>query len=88
LGYMEALAMYTPTSRRSVRSLLAYSEEATEASIKSAFGLGLLGTGDDKNRRYGPECRNYHEWMIKIKTALDPKTASDPYWYIDPGKRA
>jgi hypothetical protein len=85
MGYMEALAMYTPSSRRSVKSFLSYSEESTEASIKSAYGIGLLGAGTDKNRRYGPHCSNYHEWMVKIKKALDPHTASDPYWYIDPG---
>jgi len=86
LGYMEALAMYTPSSRKSVKSFLSYSDDAHRVAIKSAYGLGLLAAGDERNRQYGPHCSNYHEWMVKIKRALDPNTSSDPGMYIDPGK--
>ncbi len=34
--------------------------------------------------RLGPECSNYHSWMERIKRALDPNTACDPYFYIVP----
>jgi len=36
------------------------------------------------NARLGPACNNYHLWQARIKKALDPHTASDPFFYAEP----
>jgi hypothetical protein len=28
-------------------------------------------------------CSNYHFWLKRIKTALDPQNACDPFFYVE-----
>jgi len=44
---------------------------------------GASETGCEMNKRFGPACHNYPEFMSKIKKALDPNTASDPFFYAE-----
>jgi hypothetical protein len=37
-------------------------------------------------RYAGPTCSNYQIWLARIKAALDPHTASDPFFYAEPLK--
>ena len=76
--------MYGTNSKKSKKAFSDYGAEAIDASISEALGIPLHGQGHRMNLRYGPHCYNYHKWMLKIKETLDPNTASDPYFYIDP----
>ena len=57
-----------------------------ETSIDNAMGVPIAAFGVDANRRFGPACNNYNIWLRKIKYALDPNTASDPFFYSN-GKK-
>ncbi len=35
-----------------------------------------------------PACGIYHLWLARIKAALDPHAASDPFFYADPPGKA
>jgi hypothetical protein len=35
----------------------------------------------EANRVFGPACGDYHIWLARIKSALDPCMASDPFFY-------
>ncbi|MGB8330069.1 MAG: hypothetical protein WCE62_08060 [Polyangiales bacterium] len=35
------------------------------------------------NKELGPHCYHYDQWVSHIKTALDPHTASDPFFYSE-----
>jgi hypothetical protein len=45
---------------------------------------GASETGCEMNKRFGPACHNYPVFMSKIKKALDPNTASEPFFYAEP----
>jgi len=50
-------------------------------AINSAMGVPIAAFGIEANQKFGPACGDYHIWMERIKTALDPNTASDPFFY-------
>lgn len=84
MGYFEPLGLYTTNSRKSAKAFVDLGRDSIKASIDRNFGISFHGYGTRMNNAYGPHCGNFHEWMIKIKKTLDPKTASDPYLYHDP----
>lgn len=44
----------------------------------------IAAFGVEANRTFGPACGNYHLWLGRIKAALDPYGASDPFFYAEP----
>jgi glycolate oxidase len=84
LGYLEGIFMYSTKEPESVMAARDLVDAGARASIDSAMGIPIAGFGCEMNARLGPECGNYHKWMSKIKKALDPNTASDPFFYAEP----
>ncbi len=85
MGYLEGIILYSTNNPESMKATDELIEKGAEASIKHAFGIPIAGFGPT-NEILGPECSNYHIWLSKIKKALDPNTASDPYFYAEPEK--
>lgn len=83
MGYLEGIVLYSTKRQDSVQAASTVIEEAVQACIDQAFGIPIAGFGKDMNARLGPHCGNYHLWMQKIKAALDPNTASDPFFYSE-----
>jgi glycolate oxidase len=86
LGYLEGIFMYNskkPESNKAAGDLV---DAGGRAAINQFLGVPIAASGTEMNALFGPHCGNYHEWMKKIKKALDPNTASDPFFYIDPEK--
>jgi len=83
MGYLEGIVLYSTKRPESVQAASAVIEEAVQACIDEAFGIPIAGFGKDMNARLGPHSGNYHLWMQKIKAALDPNTASDPFFYSE-----
>jgi len=52
--------------------------------VTMAMGIPIAAFGCEMNERFGTACHNYPLWMSKIKRALDPNTASDPFFYAEP----
>ncbi|MCX6072221.1 MAG: hypothetical protein NTU91_15430 [Chloroflexi bacterium] len=48
------------------------------------MGVPIAAYGVEANRVFGPACGNYHIWLARIKAALDPHMASDPFFYAEP----
>jgi len=46
------------------------------------LGLPIAGFGTEANEVFGPACINYQLWLKRIKTALDPVNACDPFFYV------
>ena len=84
LGYLEGIILYNTKDLESIISRGELIAEGIEATINDAMGIPIAGMGCDMNTRLGPECGNYHIWQSKIKRALDPNTASDPFFYAEP----
>ncbi len=79
--------MYDITDPESRKASVAYLNSVVEASKKHPLGLGLGtvdGEGSEMHNIFGPITSNYHKWLKAIKQEFDPKTASDPGFYIDP----
>lgn len=84
MGYLEGIFMYNTKEPQSVMASGELVEGGAQASIDNALGVPIAGFGCEMNARLGPHCGNYHKWMAKIKKALDPNTASDPFFYAEP----
>lgn len=84
MGYLEGIGLYNPGRRESVVAAGSLVNAGIEACVSKAFGIPIAGFGTEAHKRFGPECYNYDKWMSKIKRSLDPNTASDPFFYIDP----
>jgi hypothetical protein len=48
------------------------------------MGVPIAAFGVEANRTFGPACNDYHVWLARIKAALDPNAASDPFFYAEP----
>jgi glycolate oxidase len=81
LGYLEGIIMYSAKEPKSVMAAGKVIDEAVQACIDQSFGIPIAGFGTVMNAKLGPHCRNYHHWLAKIKKALDPNLASDPFFY-------
>ena len=58
-------------------------ETGIKEAINSAMGVPIAAFGVEINRKFGPACGDYHIWLARIKSALDPNTASDPFFYAE-----
>jgi len=84
LGYLEGIILYdpgTPASARAARELV---DTGVRDAIERAMGVPIAAFGVEANRTFGPACGNYHLWLGRIKAALDPYGASDPFFYAEP----
>ncbi|MEJ2709637.1 MAG: hypothetical protein P8074_18645, partial [Anaerolineales bacterium] len=61
-------------------------ETGVRDAIDNAMGVPIAAFGVESNRIFGPACGNYHIWLARIKAALDPHTACDPFFYAEPFK--
>ncbi|MFO8058588.1 MAG: FAD-binding oxidoreductase [bacterium] len=84
LGYMEGIGLYTTKEPESVLAAGKVIDEAVDACISEAFGTPIAGFGMRMNQRLGPHCGDYQKWMARLKAALDPNCAADPFFYSEP----
>lgn len=84
LGYLEGIILYNTKDPDSISATGELIHSGIQASIEKAMGIPIAGFGSEMNARLGPACHDYHLWQSKIKRALDPNTASDPFFYADP----
>ncbi len=84
MGYLEGIGLYNPALPESVVAAGELVEAGVKACIDKAYGIPIAGFGTETHKVFGPECSNYDKWLAKIKKALDPNMASDPFFYIDP----
>ena len=83
LGYLEGIILYDPGNPQSAMAARDLVQSGVNDSIELAMGLPIAGFGSDANEIFGPACSNYHTWMKRIKTALDPDMACDPFFYVE-----
>jgi len=81
LGYLEGIGLYDTKDPASVMAAGELVEKGVTAAITRAFGVPIAGFGQEMNSRFGPVCHDYHQWLGKIKAALDPHDAADSYFY-------
>jgi len=86
MGYLEGIGLYSPKRPESVMAARELVETGVRGAIDNAFGVPIAAFGCEANERFGPACSDYHLWMNKIKKALDPHNASDPFFYADPDR--
>ena len=84
LGYLEGIFMYASGNPEALRASGEIIEDGCKAAIEEAMGIPIAAFGCEMNKRFGPACRDYPKYMSKIKKALDPNTASDPFFYAEP----
>jgi len=82
LGYLEGIIMYDPTNPRSAMAARDLVQTGVKDTIERAMGLPIAGFGSEANELFGPACSNYHTWLKRIKAALDPDMACDPFFYV------
>ncbi len=86
MGYMEGIGLYSTREPDSVLAAGKVVDEAVDACVDEALGTPIAGFGMRMNRRLGPHCGNYHHWMARLKAALDPNCAADPFFYAEPAE--
>ena len=86
LGYLEGIILYDPSNPKSVIAARELIETGIKDAINDAMGVPIAAFGVEVNRKFGPACGNYHIWLERIKTALDPNMASDPFFYSEVNK--
>ncbi len=84
LGYLEGIILYDPGSPESAMAARELVETGVRDAIDRAMGVPIAAFGVEANRVFGPACGNYHIWLARIKAALDPHMASDPFFYAEP----
>jgi len=83
-SHMEELACYDPRDAHCLEHANDYCIDANLACIDHTLGVCINGIGPGNHLMYSPHCYEYDRWQQKIKTALDPKNASDASFYTDP----
>ena len=83
LGYLEGIILYDPGNPQSAMAARDLVQSGVTDSIEQAMGLPIAGFGSEANEIFGPACSNYHTWMKRIKTVLDPDMACDPFFYVE-----
>ncbi len=86
LGYLEGIILYNPGNPQSAIAARELVEAGIKDTIDNAMGIPIVAFGVDANLKFGPTSGSYHIWLERIKTALDPNTASDPFFYAEVGK--
>jgi glycolate oxidase len=83
LGYLEGIILYDPSNPQSALAARNLVQTGARDAIDRALGLPIAGFGSEANELFGPACSNYHLWLKRIKAALDPQMACDPYFYVE-----
>lgn len=86
LGYLEGIILYNPGNPESSIATRELVERGISDTIDKALGVPIAAFGVEANQKFGPACGNYHIWLSRIKSALDPHTASDPFFYAEAEK--
>jgi glycolate oxidase len=81
LGYLEGIILYDPGNPESAMAARKLVETGVQDAIDHAMGVPIAAFGVEANQTFGPACSDYHIWLSRIKTALDPNSASDPFFY-------
>jgi len=81
LGYLEGIILYDPSNPRSAMTARDLVETGVRDAIDKAMGVPIAAFGVEANQTFGPACGDYHIWLSRIKAALDPNSASDPFFY-------
>jgi glycolate oxidase len=84
MGYLEGIYLYASGDPEAVRASGEIIEAGCNAAIEQAMGIPIAAFGTVMNKRFGPACHDYPKYLSKIKKALDPNTASDPFFYAEP----
>ena len=84
LGYLEGIILYDPGNPKSVIAVRDLIESGFRDAIDQAMGIPIAAFGAQANELFGPACSDYHVWLRRVKAALDPHTASDPFFYAEP----
>jgi hypothetical protein len=84
MGYLEGIYLYDPANPDALIASGEVIDAGCDAAIEKALGIPIAAFGSEMNQRFGPACHDYHLWMSRIKKALDPNTASDPFFYAEP----
>jgi hypothetical protein len=84
LGYLEGIILYDPGTPESALAARDLVERGVRDAIEHAMGVPIAAFGVEANRTFGPACSNYQLWLGRIKAALDPNEASDPFFYAEP----
>jgi FAD/FMN-containing dehydrogenase len=88
LGYLEGIILYDPGNPESAMAARRLVETGVRDAIDHAMGVPIAAFGVEANQTFGPACSDYHIWLSRIKTALDPNSASDPFFYAEALKDA
>jgi FAD/FMN-containing dehydrogenase len=88
LGYLEGIILYDPSKPESSLAARELVQTGVKDAIDHAMGVPIAAFGVEANQEFGPACSNYHIWLSRIKAALDPYTASDPFFYAEPSAEA
>jgi hypothetical protein len=83
LGYLEGIYLYDPNDPRALIASGELIEAGADAAIEKSLGIPIAAFGCEMNQRFAPHCSDYPRWMRRIKRALDPNTASDPFFYAE-----
>jgi FAD/FMN-containing dehydrogenase len=83
LGYLEGIILYDPGNPQSSMAARELVENGVHAAINHAMGVPIAAFGVEANQTFGPACGDYHIWLARIKSALDPHLASDPFFYAN-----
>ena len=87
LGYLEGIILYEPGNPKSAMAARELVETGVRDAIDLAMGVPIAAFGVEANQVFGPVCSDYHIWLERIKSALDPNSASDPFFYAEPSRR-
>jgi glycolate oxidase len=80
--------LYDPSKPESSLAARELVQTGVKDAIDHAMGVPIAAFGVEANQEFGPACSNYHIWLSRIKAALDPYTASDPFFYAEPSAEA
>lgn len=58
-------------------------ETGALSAIDYAMGVPVAAFSTEANRILSPACGDYQIWLARIKAALDPNAASDPFFYTE-----
>jgi len=83
LGYLEGIILYEPGNPHSAMAARELVEAGVRDAIDQALGVPIAAFGVEANQTFGPACGDYQTWLARIKAALDPNTASDPFFYAE-----
>ncbi len=84
LGYLEGIILYDTKDPASIVATGELINSGVQATVDRAMGIPIAGFGCEMNERLGPACNHYHHWQGRLKKALDPNTATDPFFYAEP----